>query len=396
MRSENLEVRRERLAGEAAVRLPDDRVQVLGGDFREVLPSLPEDSVHCCVTSPPYRGLRDYARCGCAQRRHASEAALAMCRTQVPGASGQSSATDPRCQKDPDPDCPACGGTGKIASAERQIGLERTPEAFVAELVSVFREVRLVLRSDGTLWLNLGDSYFGSWANYSGGRRGAGEQRAIQKGSSAQNPVWEGLETYRPAATFPHDTLKPKDLVGIPWRVALALQAAGWWLRQDLIWAKPNPMTESVTDRCTKAHEYLFLLSKSENYYYDQGAIKERAERGTAGSRFDAGKTAEHQLGRASLLEREESEWRNKRSVWTVSTTPYKEAHFATFPPALITPCILAGCPPGGTVLDPFGGSGTTGQVALELGRRAVLIELNPQYQELIATRCTTTPGLGL
>jgi site-specific DNA-methyltransferase (cytosine-N4-specific) len=234
--------------------------------------------------------------------------------------------------------------------------------------------------------------------------------------------------TQRRAMNKVIDGYKPKDLIGIPWRVAFALQADGWYLRQDIIWAKPNPMPESVTDRCTKSHEYLFLLSKSERYYYDAEAIKERADKGASGSEFSVGKTAAHQLGRSStkprtagnkshkyvdayetaeteehrskagLMKVADVAWesRNKRSVWTVATAPYADAHFATYPPDLIKPCILAGTRPGDVVLDPFGGSGTTGAVALELGRRALLIELNPEYGDLIARRTDITPGLAL
>lgn len=183
------------------------------------------------------------------------------------------------------------------------------------------------------------------------------------------------------------ESLKHKDLIGIPWRVAFALQADGWYLRQDIIWHKPNPMPESVTDRCTKAHEYLFLLSKSARYYFDGKAMKEPAVKGAAGSTFHRGKTREHQAGRASVKERKEDGTRNRRSVWSVSTRPYKGAHFAAYPTELIRPCIRAGCPVGGTVLDPFGGSGTTGQVALEEGRHAILCELHPEYVQLIERR---------
>ena len=233
-----------------------------------------------------------------------------------------------------------------------EIGLEETPDEYVARMVEVFRAVRDVLADDGTLWLNLGDSY------------GAGKQ-----------------------------------LLGVPWRLAFALQADGWILRQDIIWAKGvsgdaaragwsgNPMPESVRDRCTNAHEYIFLLSKSPKYYFDHEAIKEDAVKGAAGSSFNKGKTATYQLGRSSDKERTEDGKRNKRSVWTVATRPYKGAHFATFPTALIEPCILAGSRPGDIVLDPFMGSGTTAQVALQHGRRAVGCELNPEYLSLIEQR---------
>jgi DNA modification methylase len=341
---------------------------ILQGDWIAQLRTLPDCSVNCCVTSPPYWNLRDY-------------------------------------------------------SVNGQLGLEKTPDEYCAKMVEGFREVRRVLREDGTLWMNLGDSY----------------------------------------NTKPGSTLKPKDMCGIPWMAAFALRADGWYLRQDIIWHKPNPMPESITDRCTKAHEYIFLLSKSARYYYDFEAVQEpvtgKAHRRSAtptpagwgvgdeprtaielqrdgvhrkskapashhGSDFRNGKKAQvhPNVGQRDRVERvagvtpksavpgsgikaNESfhaacvdlvEIRNKRSVWTVASQPYPEAHFATYPPDLIKPCILAGCPVGGTVLDPFGGSGTTGQVALELGRKAILIELNPEYVKLIERRTNVTPGLPL
>lgn len=324
------------------------------GDVRETLRGVADKSVHCVVTSPPYFGLRDYGMAG-------------------------------------------------------QIGLEPTPDAYVAELVAVFREVRRVLRDDGTLWLNLGDSYAG------GGKGGNPPTSPHQmQRTNAGSLSMQSSETHGRKQLF---GLKPKDLIGIPWRVAFALQADGWYLRSDIIWHKPNPMPESVTDRPTKSHEYLFLLTKSERYYYDADAIAEDVVRGDAGSTFTNGKTAEHQMGRAQsdgsrtrrsgnktrkpATERGcpadgvagsvpwEGTTRNKRTVWTVPTAPFKGAHFATFPPALIEPCILAGCPVGGTVLDSFGGAGTTGLVADRLGRNAILCELNPEYATLAGDRIT-------
>lgn len=267
-------------------------------------------------------------------------------------------------------------------------------------MVEVFREVRRVLRCDGTLWLNLGDSYAAS-RSY---QVPDGKNKACDEHHKGSHRVPLGM--------------KPKDLCGIPWRVAFALQADGWYLRQDIIWHKPNPMPESVTDRCTKAHEYVFLMSKSERYCYDAEAIKEPAS-GWNGSKFEDGKNevnrpnvgkkrkpagwdtgkgghgSFHRDGRAKEVEYTEgiSETRNRRSVWTIPTQPYKEAHFATFPPSLITPMILAGCPVGGTVLDCFGGSGTTGEVAEGLGRDSILIELNEKYVELQRKR-TAQQGL--
>lgn len=381
---------------------------ILQGDCRDKLRELPAASVHCAVTSPPYFGLRDY---GTAQW----EGGSAECDHLAPPlggikASGLNAkrdehgylARDGKSQPNLQHYRNTCGKCG-ARRIDQQIGLERTPDEYVANLVEVFRDVKRVLRDDGTLWLNLGDSYAndGKWGGHTGGKHAKG----LHGSSVGRSKRYTGL--------------KPKDLIGIPWLVAFALRADGWYLRQDIIWSKPNPMPESVTDRCTKAHEYLFLLSKSEQYFYDQDAIKEPMIRGDAGSTYTNGKTAHHQLDRASQkprTQRKPAGWdtgdgahgsyhrngradvvehteeiettRNKRSVWTVPTFGFPEAHFATYPPALIKPCILAGSPAGGVVLDPFGGSGTTGKVALELGRSAILIELNPDYVKLIEKRC--------
>ncbi|HKW11098.1 MAG TPA: site-specific DNA-methyltransferase [Gemmatimonadaceae bacterium] len=286
------------------------------GDCRALLREMPDGCVQTCITSPPYWGLRDYGN-------------------------------------------------------SEQIGIEPTPVAYVAALVDVFCEVRRVLRDDGTLWLNLGDSY----ATNPGNGRG-GEGAGLTKGGTA--PHRSGVDKTRAG-------LKVKDLIGIPWSAAFALRDDGWWLRSDVIWSKPNPMPESVRDRPTKGHEYMFLLSKSASYYYDADAIAEPAVRGAAGSRFDVGKTADHQLGRSSAAEREDADTRNKRSVWTVASQPYDGAHFATFPPKLIEPCILAGSRPGDLVLDPFFGSGTTGMVAESHGRRWIGFDLG--YAELAKER---------
>ena len=299
-----------------------------------------------------------------------------------------------------------------------EIGLEKTPAEFVAKLVEVFGLVRELLVDDGVLWLNLGDSYAGT------GKSGGG----------AQGKRWEecGMDTEGPRGGKwmpPPAGLKPKDLMGIPWRVAFALQADGWYLRQDIIWAKPNPMPESVTDRCTKAHEYLFLLSKNERYYWDAEAMREKAVAADIGA-MDGGAQREADgtdanngrnfrskrdsfkregSKRAQAIpgqtvgthrpDRDESEWdtatRNRRSVWTVPTVPYSGAHFATFPPALIEPCILAGSRSGDTVLDCFFGSGTTGEVAGNLGRNWIGCEINDQYAPLQQAR-TAQRGLAL
>ncbi|MDD5301461.1 MAG: site-specific DNA-methyltransferase [Elusimicrobia bacterium] len=297
------------------------------GDNRETMRSWPDGFVQTCVTSPPYFGLRDY---------------------QVYG----------------------------------QLGLESTPDAYVAAMVEVFREVRRVLRDDGTLWLNLGDSYVGAMSEHK--KAGSfGTTSCISSKTQSSVPRGGRIERGR---LLRQAGLKQKDLIGIPWMVALALRADGWYLRADIIWHKPNPTPESVEDRPTKAHEYVFLLAKSERYYYDHHAIKETAVTGARGSRFDQGKTATHQQGRSSTAPRIEDGRRNKRSVWTVAKPQFREAHFATFPPALITPCVLAGSPRGGLVLDPFMGAGTTGLVAANNGRSYLGCELNPDYK-VIADR---------
>jgi DNA modification methylase len=342
-------------------------VRILTGDCRDVLATLPDASVHCCVTSPPYFGLRDYG----------------------------------------------CAG---------QIGLEPTPTEFAGKLVAVFREVRRVLRDDGTLWLNLGDSYATrSSSTRAEGGAGIGDNERRRTGA-------------------PPAGLKNKDLVGIPWRVAFALQADGWYLRQDIVWHKPNAMPESVQDRCTKAHEYVFLLSKSQRYFFDAAAMQEpaaatnehdatgRTKQRLAGNvrpakgqtAYEAGEDlhrtkagllayAARQKSRSNSFAREAKDsdgqhgqkpqhragredidyagTRNKRSVWTIATMPFAEAHFATMAPALAETCIRAGCPAGGVVLDPFGGAGTTGLVADRLQRDALLIDLNPAYAEMAHRR---------
>jgi DNA modification methylase len=334
---------------------------VLIGDCREMLRALPDGCVHTCVTSPPYFGLRDYG-------------------------------------------------------VDGQIGLEQTPDAFVAEMVAVFREVRRVLRDDGTLWVNLGDSYNAGTTKPSGPSKTADVGGWTTRSGDAAG----ARRTHAPA-------LKVKDLIGVPWRVAFALQADGWYLRQDIIWAKPNPMPESVTDRCTKAHEYLFLLSKSPRYYYDHEAIKnppseallQQVRQGYEGADtkdYSASMAQSASGTKARIIERAREKidkqrghdrrhagfvarWdhltkdeqaslgSNKRSVWSVATKPFREAHFATYPPDLIEPCILAGAPEGGVVLDPFFGAGTTGLVAQRRGRRFIGVELNPAYAEIAERR---------
>lgn len=322
-------------------------VTIHRGDCRNSLEFLVADkSVQTCVTSPPYFGLRDYG----------------------------------------------CAG---------QLGLESSVQEYVQNLVGVFRLVRECLRDDGTLWLNLGDSYAGSGR---GGNPDAGTKQGTNKGSQSVG-VCYGL-SQKDAAVQRHARkhqlhgerlagLKPGDLIGVPWRVALALQADGWYLRQDIIWHKPNPMPESVTSRCTKAHEYIFLLSKNRKYYFDAEAIKEPAVSAGQVVSLGAKSFAKGQARGANVAPSGNGladtytvkETRNKRSVWTITTKPFREAHFATFPPDLIEPCILAGSKPCDTVLDPFGGAGTTGLVAQRHGRDAILCELNPAYIEIAERR---------
>lgn len=323
---------------------------IVTGDALAVLRTLPAGSVQCCVTSPPYWGLRDYGVAG-------------------------------------------------------QMGLEPTIDLYVSRLVEVFREARRVLKSDGTLWLNLGDSY------------ATGGGKARSPGGGSQGDQWQGPRSQ--PNRMPQAGLKPKDLTGIPWRVAFALQADGWWLRSDIVWHKRNPMPESVTDRPTKAHEYLFLLAKSERYLCDMAAIREprtstglhdasgcgyaapgqrrqndNRKRSTSGNKArklgdgTEGRLPNH-LGRGIPWEATD-EYRNRRTVWTISARPFRGVHFATFPPKLIEPCVLAGSRKGDLVMDPFSGAATTGLVAMEHGRRYLGIELNPEYVAMANTRLGT------
>jgi len=319
------------------VRIPNDlhigRATILIGDCIERMKELPDGSVQTCVTSPPYFGLRDYG-------------------------------------------------------VDGQIGLEQTPDEYVAKLVEVFREVRRVLRDDGTLWLNLGDSY----AATTGGVGNNPSTKSTLNGGRGPRPGHKYAQGNEGRRFKLIPGVPAKNLLGIPWRVAFALQADGWVLRQDIIWHKPNAMPESVRDRCTKAHEYIFLLTKSPRYYFDQEAIKEQASSGATerkATRTPAGNMDARGVTRTSCAQRMGSPdgMRNRRSVWTVATSTYKGAHFAVFPPSLIEPCVLAGSRPGDTVLDPFNGSGTTGYVAIKHGRRYVGIELNPSYLELTRER---------
>lgn len=350
-------------------------VRIIIADVLEGLRQLPDESVHCVVTSPPYWGLRDYGVAG-------------------------------------------------------QIGLEPTPAAYLEKIVAVFGEVRRVLRSDGTLWLNIGDSYAndGKWGGETGGLQGYLDE-ASRKRNGREKRV---------------TGLKPKELIGMPWRTAFALQDDGWWLRSEIIWAKPNPMPESVTDRPTKAHEHIFLLAKSERYFYDAEAIKETRTTDEDAVAFRGGSYVHGEPGPRAVIGNRKvpSGWnlgpgahgsfrtdarvklrrtdsitksmvpgaaphsqlhragqprefftRNKRTVWTIATAPFPEAHFATFPPELPGTCIKAGCPVGGTVLDPFAGAGTTLLMADRLQRHAIGIELNPEYAAIADRRLARDRG---
>lgn len=289
------------------------RWTTLVGDVRETLRSVPDGCAQTCVTSPPYFGLRDY------------------------GAAGQ-------------------------------IGQEASPREFVDALVGVMREVRRVLADDGTLWLNIGDSY----AATTRGSSGKGEKQRSNAGTLIEDRRWR----------VP-DGLKPKDLCGIPWRLAFALQDDGWYLRSDIIWAKPNPMPESVTDRPTRSHEYVFLLSKRARYFYDGAAIREQGTSRAPGNVTHKQTTAAINHTKAGLCKIGANETRNARDVWTIAPEPFDGAHFATMPPALARRCILAGSRRGDIVLDPFGGAATTALAALREGRRAILCDLNPDYVEI-------------
>jgi DNA modification methylase len=424
--------------------------QVLNGDVRQMLKKLPEKSIQCCVTSPPYFGLRDYG-------------------------TGEWDGGDPACDhheqrggRNPETSSKqitnkgtiftqfarACGKCGAVRK-DKQIGLEATPEEFVRDMVDVFREVRRVLRDDGTLWLNLGDSYCGSGINDGtvnpgisndakrGGIKGERPTRIFRSGSIRADGIVTDESPRNRNGVGPVPGIKPKDLIGIPWMVAFALRTDGWYLRSDIIWHKPNPMPESVMDRPTKSHEYLFLLTKSNRYYYDMEAIKENTDSEPdvrlRASTFKKKQELGHCIGTADREHPEdamvETVGRNKRSVWSINTQCYKGAHFATFPEKLVEPCILAGtsehgaCAQGGAawarivsrgeskqidpsakttgwkptcdcgttdvvpciVLDTFTGSGTTGVVAIKNHRRFIGTELNPVYAKLATNRMDDT-----
>lgn len=400
-----------------------DNNKILQGDCLEVLKTLPDKSVDMCVTSPPYYGLRDYGTGewiggdpNCPHRRLSKQSDKTItghAQDELKGNVGDAIYKTV---------CPLCGAV----RVDRQIGLEESPEEYIDKLVLVFREVKRVLKDEGTLWLNIGDSYWGS------GSRGFDFTDRLSDRSLLQQGSKGTIDLHNlPKLVGNVNGYKNKDMIGIPWMLAFALRADGWYLRQDIIWHKPNPMPESVKDRCTKSHEYIFLLSKSPHYYFDYKAIQEEAvckddrRHGEGriaydGKRLD-GKDAKAQQSfvkitdkrnkrdvwevdhknlqyngqqnhsmherRAEGLPDIEYEKRNKRDVWSVTTKAVKEAHFATFPEKLVEPCILAGSPVGGVVLDPFFGSGTTGIVANRLNRSYIGIELNEEYVDIAKKR---------
>jgi DNA modification methylase len=370
-----------------------DPLTIIHGDALSSLRRLLDESVQCCVTSPPYWGLRDYGL-----EPGVWDATVECDHEFGPMERGKRKDILPQDVTTPN---------SRIGTDERQngaatngghfchcgawrgcLGLEPTPDLYVSHLVEIFREVKRVLRRDATVWLNLGDSYC---ANGKGGRdeelrsRGKNLPRGSSRWGGGNNQV---------------DGLKTKDLIGIPWLTAFAFRADGWYLRSDVVWSKPNPMPESVADRPTKSHEYIFLLSKDLRYYYDAAAIQEESTNrasGNKGRKFRGDYGGNPDLANTHqgfAFPYEPTGKRNRRSVWTIPTQSFSEAHFATFPPDLIKPCILAGAPIGGVVLDPFAGSGTTGKVAIEFGRKAILIEPKAEYVEMIKRRCQTTIGL--
>ena len=363
--------------------------KILVGDNIETLKTLPDNSVHCCITSPPYYGLRDYGTgkwiggdLNCDHKLHHTR------KNSVCGVGSHS-----RMEDDDIPVgstiiktiCPKCGAIRE----DKQIGLEETPEEYVERLVEIFREVKRILRDDGTLWLNIGESYAGGQGRW-GGTNDVSDKQNSNNGSITQ------IENTK---TWEHDIIKPKDLIGVPWMLAFALRADGWYLRSDIIWHKPNPMPESVKDRCTKTHEYIFMLSKSSKYYFDWESIQEDAISDPDRYNYPIMNGDGEQTG----IVRPNSNpntggmktWtgkRNKRDVWTINVSTFKGAHFATFPEELVVNCMLAGCPRDGIVLDPFFGSGTVGVVAKKHHRNYIGCELNEEYVNMAKKRLKYTP----
>ena len=335
--------------------------KILVGNAIDRIKEIPDSSVQCVVTSPPYWGLRDYGTAtwvdGDENCQHTTSMDTKWNDTKKrltprpeTGSRGGSSTN-----------CFSCGAT----RVDSQIGLEDTVDEYIEHMVSLFREVRRIIADDGVLWLNLGDTYMGNNSRGSSGQRAGFSET---KRETVVNRKGSGL--------------KQKDLVGIPWRVALALQADGWYLRQDIIWAKPNPMPESVKDRCTKSHEYIFMLTKSSRYYFDSKAIEEPAkwERWGKQTAIKEQQGTAKWIGEKTKEELQRNKTKNKRSVWTIPTKPYKGAHFAVMPEALVEPCVLASSRVNDTIYDPFTGSGTVGVVARNHQRKFIGTELNPEY----------------
>ena len=341
---------------------------ILQGNVNDKLNEIESDSIQCVVTSPPYWGLRDYQTAEWEGEDEKCEHRVGRFEYKVSGKQKSNNGSAGHQAKNK---CPKCGAIRK----DDQLGLEETPEEYVENMVKVFREVKRVLKDDGTVWLNLGDSYASNQSDGDRVSKYSPKQKTNAGKLGGGQRVPEGLKT--------------KDLVGIPWRVALALQADGWYLRQDIIWHKPNPMPESVRDRCTKSHEYIFLLSKSAKYFYDAESIREPIILNNNGSirspKF--GKDRPKNPREMNEVIYDEIKGANKRSVWSIKTKPYKDAHFAVFPPKLPELCIKAGSSEGDVVLDPFFGSGTTGWVAQRLGRKWIGIELNPEYIKIAEKR---------
>ena len=342
--------------------------KIYQGDSLEVLKTFPDNSINCCVTSPPYYGLRDYGTAkweggdiNCNHKSAKEKSRYDYSLANSPIQDGTRTGTDCPKYKNTCPDC----GARRI---DNQIGLEETPEEYIKKMTDIFCEIRRVLRKDGTCWLNLGDSY-------SSGGNGSGYSKPCKQDTNRGMIGIKGNPKKAPVG------YKEKEILGIPWRAAFALQSDGWYLRQDIIWAKPNPMPESVTDRCTRSHEYIFLLTKSKKYYFNQ--MLEAAKYTERWGRHNKIYNESERMG----LDSANSEERNKRDVWTVNTKPFSETHFAIFPEELIEPMILAGCPKEGIVLDPFMGSGTTALVAYRFNRKYIGIELNPEYIKIAEKR---------
>ena len=333
-----------------------EKNKIIQGDCLEVLKTLPDNSINCCITSPPYYGLRDYGT-------GTWVGGDPNCKHVAKGISNNRNFIDENGRGGNNPSiggtvCKLCGAVRE----DKQVGLEETPEEYITRLTNIFMEVNRVLTDDGTLWVNIGDSYNSAPTG--------------SVNSSKQLTNVGSLAHTDKNCKHLDKNCKPKDLIGIPWLLAFALRNAGWYLRQDIIWHKPNPMPESVKDRCTKSHEYIFLFAKSQRYYFDSEAIQEPV--------------VDYGTGKV-WGEEKFTGMRNKRDVWSVIPSHYKEAHFATFPEELIRPMILAGCPKDGIVLDPFMGSGTTAVVAKQNHRNYLGIELNPEYIKMAENRISTT-----